>query len=296
MFRKYMHIERFGTDEVQGIELGGCHVFSKLDGTNGSVWWDNGLQAGSRNRQLAVGDDNHGFYDWVLGGNNGLYELLIVMPHLRLYGEWLVKHSLATYRDDAWRKFYVFDVYDDSLDRYLSYDEYLPLLENHSIDYIPALCIMNNATYDNLLVELENNKFLIEDGKGSGEGVVVKNYKYQNRFGRTTWAKIVTNIFKEKHTRKMGSTEKTMKQMVEQEICDKYVSKHLVDKTYAKIINEMEGWNSKYIPRLLNTVYYDLVNEELWDAIKSMKNPTINFKTLNTLTIMRIKEIRSELF
>lgn len=31
-FRKYMHLERFGNDEVQGIELGTCYIFSKLDG------------------------------------------------------------------------------------------------------------------------------------------------------------------------------------------------------------------------------------------------------------------------
>ena len=30
-FQKYMHLERFGTDEVDGINLGECHVFPKLD-------------------------------------------------------------------------------------------------------------------------------------------------------------------------------------------------------------------------------------------------------------------------
>ena len=94
----------------------------------------------------------------------------------------------------------------------------------------------------------------------------------------------------------MGHTVKNMKQMTEQEICDGYVTKHLIDKVYAKIVNEMEGWNSKYIPRLLQTVFYDLVNEEIWNIVKKMKNPTINFKTLNTLAILKIKEIKPELF
>ena len=30
-FRKYQHIERFGTTEVDGIELGKCYVFPKID-------------------------------------------------------------------------------------------------------------------------------------------------------------------------------------------------------------------------------------------------------------------------
>ena len=84
--------------------------------------------------------------------------------------------------------------------------------------------------------------------------------------------------------------------MIEQEICDKYVSKHLVEKVYSKIVNEMDGWNSRYIPRLLNTVFYDLVNEELWNVVKKMKNPIINFKTLNTLVVIHIKVLKSELF
>jgi len=58
----------------------------------------------------------------------------------------------------------------------------------------------------------------------------------------------------------------------------------------------MDGWSSKYIPRLLGIVFYDLVNEELWNIIKKKKNPTINFKTLNILTVLKIKEIKPELF
>lgn len=63
-FVRYQHIERFGADEVENIELGICHVFPKIDGTNGSVWLgdDGKIQAGSRNRILSLDDDNAGFY------------------------------------------------------------------------------------------------------------------------------------------------------------------------------------------------------------------------------------------
>ena len=64
-FKKYMHIERFGTDEVQGIELGDCYVFPKLDGTNASLWSEDGkIQAGSRKRHLSIDADNAGFFEW----------------------------------------------------------------------------------------------------------------------------------------------------------------------------------------------------------------------------------------
>lgn len=49
-FLKYQHLERFGTTEVQHVELGECFVFPKLDGSNSSVWLDNNgdIQAGSK--------------------------------------------------------------------------------------------------------------------------------------------------------------------------------------------------------------------------------------------------------
>lgn len=295
-FKKYMHIEKYGNDEVQGIELGQCFIFPKIDGTNGSVWVKDGeLQAGSRSRQLSVDNDNAGFCDWVENGGHKLKEFFEENPNLRLFGEWLVPHSLCTYRKDAWNRFYVFDVYDDVNEYYLPYNSYQPILEKYKLDYIPPICVAENVAYDNLLHELKNNVFLIEEGKGYGEGIVVKNYNFKNRFGRTVWAKVVANEFKEQQA-KAQPTNKKFKDYIEQKIVDDYVTDHLVNKTYAKIVNECEGWNSKYIPRLLSTVFYDLVNEELWNAIKKLKNPTIDFKRLQQLTIIKIKELKPELF
>ena len=65
-FKKYQHVERLGSDEVEGILKGICYVFPKIDGTNSQLWWDNDLKAGSRNRELSVDNDNAGFCDWAL--------------------------------------------------------------------------------------------------------------------------------------------------------------------------------------------------------------------------------------
>lgn len=294
MFTKYMHLERFGNDEVQGIELGTVYVFPKLDGTNASVWQeDNMICAGSRNRQLSLEKDNAGFYKYVQEDDR-LRAFLEKWPNLRLFGEWLVPHTLKTYRDDAWRQFYVFDVMDER-GQYLPYDWYAELLEQHAINYVPPLCIMHNATYDNLLVELQNNRYLIKDGEGEGEGIVLKNYKFINSHSRTVWAKIVTNKFKGDAAAKQP-TVKTMKEMTEIMIVEKYVTEHLVNKVYAKICVEHDGWNSRYIPQLLQTVFYDLVNEETWTIVKTAKLPTINFRTLNSLTIMKVKDLLPQLY
>lgn len=295
MFRKYMHIEKWGNDEVQGIELGKAYVFPKLDGTNASLWWANHkICAGSRNRVLELNNDNAGFYTAHITSirHIGFFDKY---THLRLYGEWLVPHTINTYREDTWRKFYIFDVYNDDTDQYLTYEEYQPLLEEFGLDYIPPLCIIKNGSYESFVHQLSNNTLFIKDGEGIGEGIVIKNYDYYNKFGKQVWAKIITSEFKEKHYKTMGAPE-TEKTMLEEKIADEFVTTALVEKTFAKIHTEMNGWTSRYIPRLLDTVFHDLITEEMWRILKDHKNPTINFTTLKHFTIARIKQIKPEVF
>ncbi len=299
-FKKYQHLERFGTPEVAQIELGEAFVFPKIDGTNASVWLDEkgNIQAGSRNRHLTLQKDNAGFLDWVLKQKN-LIQYLEENPTHRLFGEWLVPHSLKTYKNTAWKNFYVFDVaidkkkdeilHDgDTTLKYLHYNDYQKGLEKYNINYIPPICIIKNGSYEQFINQLMKNVFLIEDGKGVGEGIVIKNYNYKNRSNHQNWAKIVTSEFKEKHAKEMGGSIIKGKKLVEEAIAEKYTTKALCEKVLAKI--ELEtAWSNKLIPRLLNTVYYDIVKEESWNFIKENKNPTINFGTLQHFVFMFVK-------
>jgi len=293
-FLKYQHLERYGNTEVDGIEVGTCYVFPKLDGTNGSVWWDGGVKAGSRNRELALDNDNAGFMNAMVV-DKAVISFLYNEPDLILYGEWLVPHTLKTYNDDAWRKFYVFDVYDRNKERLLSYDEYSEGLISAGINVIAPIAIIKNGSIDHFTECLSKAHYLVKDGEGSGEGVVIKNYDYKNKFGRQTWAKIVTNEFKAKHHIAMGAPV-IGGEIVEEKIAAKYVTQALVDKVEAKIVNEMGGWSSKYIPRLINTVWYDVVTEETWNFVKEFKNPKVDFKVLSHYVTAKIKELKKELF
>ena len=294
-FKKYQHIERYGTDEVEGIDIGQCYVFPKIDGTNGSIWYDQqlGVCAGSRNRQLTLDSDNHDFYREVCTDVRYI-DFFKGYPTLRLYGEWLVPHTLKTYRDGAWRKFYVFDVYDsDGVP--LHYDVYSPILVDCGIDFIPPLLIVKNPSYERLVHCMENvNTYLIDEGKGVGEGIVIKNYTYTNKYGRRTWAKMVRNEFKDQH-RINQPTEVGEKVSVEERIVGEFLSDAMIDKAYAKIVAE-DGWSSKKIPQLFGRVYHDLVTEDVWNVCKKLKNPTINFKRLNQMVIYRIKQYKQEIF
>ena len=298
-FRKYQHIERYGTTEVDDINLGVCYVFPKIDGTNSSVWLNNGtLCAGSRTRELSLEKDNAGFMAAVTQQPQ-IAAYLTKHPEHRLFGEWLVPHSLKTYRDDAWRKFYVFDVCVDSDNEtgleYLPYEVYKPLLDVFGIEYLAPIRIIKNGEYEDYIKCLEENNFLIKDGEGTGEGIVIKNYDFYNKYGRQTWAKMVTSEFREKHYKAMGAPV-TDNKMIEESIVEQFVTSAFVEKEHAKLILENDGWSSKNIPALLGRVFHELVNEEMWNIVKEFKYPKIDFKTLNALTIKRIKELMPSIF
>jgi len=301
MFKEYTHIEKYGRREVEGIDQGKCYIFPKIDGTNGSVWADTEddiyrepqIVAGSRKRQLTLENDNAGFFNSMKEDPN-IVRFLQDLPHLRLFGEWLVPHTLKTYTKDAWRKFYIFDVYNDDLGLYTSYPTYIEILDKYNLEYIKHLAVIENPTYDDLTKLIDDNHYLIKEGEGVGEGIVIKNYRFTNRYGRHPYAKIVTKDFKEVHRSKVKTQREIP--MTEQAICDKYVTESLIDKVHANIINECDGWSSKYIARLLQTVYYDLIREESWNFIKEHKNPTINFRTLNSVCNATIKELKPEIF
>ena len=306
-FIKYQHVERFGNDEVLNIELGTCYLFPKIDGTNGSVWFDGeNIRCASRRRSLKGNEDNAGFMEFVLQDER-FVRFFTEFPELRLFGEWLVPHSLKTYRDNAWKKFYIFDVTRDKDvedmkhegdDRliYLPFDEYEPILNHFGFDYVSPLAIIDKPDYEKMVSWLDRNQFLIKDGEGCGEGIVIKNYSFYNKYNRQVWAKIVRSEFKELHTKEMGAPEQRGKDIIEEYIVNKFCTETLISKVYERIKQSNSGWTSKHIPQLLNTVYYDFINEEMWNILKKCKSPTINFKTLNHFMINKIKETLPNVF
>lgn len=312
-FLRYPHLERFGNDPVADIGYGTCHIFPKLDGTNASVWYktihqgETGsslvLGAGSRNGVKTPENDNAGFAAWVKSQcsygfeeGNPLEKFFCEYKKYILYGEWLVPHTIKNYREDAWKRFWIFDVFDTETMKMLPYEVYQPMLEKCGLDYIPCIKIINNPSYDNLLREAQNNSgFLLPDG-ATGEGIVIKNYTWVNKHHQQPWAKIVLNEFKDKFHAAMGASvlDNRSAALI---ITEKCVTQHLVDKEYAKIVNDNGGEFPKAkIPQLLHTVFYNVVTEELWDQLKTIKYGTVNFGELRALCFNETKKLCPQLF
>ncbi len=300
-YKSYQHIEKLGTTEVEGILNGICYLTYKIDGTNGCIYLSddaNELMFGSRKRELSLVNDNAEFVLNITkerGIKNSVYEDLFSYlkkhPNYIIYGEWLVPHTIKRYDLDAWKKFYIFDVFDSESFKYICYDVwYGELKEYKSISIIPLIAKVENPTLDEIKLFLnETGKYLITDGLG--EGIVIKNYDFVNKYGRTTWAKILTEDFlsTKKQTRTKNANEKE-ECMIEHSIINLMTVEH-IQKEYYKLIENKGDWSSKYIFELLNRVFIEFYKDN-WELIlKKFHYPIINFKKLKLLSDQKVKEV-----
>ena len=326
-FRRFDHVERGKHRAVDGICLGEVWVFPKLDGTNASVWAEeipklSGtsyiVRVGSRSRTLSEGSDNAGFYAYIHGDSDTACNLrlfALAHPQLVLYGEWLVPHTIKGYRDDAWRKFYVFDVFDREAGAYVDFLTYRPMLREAGVDFLPATR-MTNPTGPELDEMAAKQSYLCKDGE-FGEGIVVKNYGWRNLFDRQPWMKVLRDGFMNKKVIKSQGADHGA---TEAEIAEALVDGHLVDKEYAKGINRLaesmkvvfdpnafiglnqfeafvEEHRGKIIGILLAQVFNCVIDEELTARVlKKFGYPTVDFRVLRYAVTRRVKLLKPELF
>lgn len=275
-FRKYDKIPRLGKEETIGILEGVCHIQEKLDGANASIWLDDGgnIQCGSRNRHL-IDDNFNGFVDYVKS-HEGIKALLTTHPDIILYGEWLVKHSVK-YPEGAYKKFYLFDV--EAGGKFLIPELMYALANDYEILTVPYIGKFTNPTVDELKAFVGKSAL-----SESGEGVVIKNMSFTNRFGDLCYAKIVCENFQESSKVKLIDSDK------ESYVVSKYMTVGRVVKIMNKLQPEInERLDMQHIPRICNSAYHDMITEEIWEITK--KVDIINFKVLAKLAFLKAKEL-----
>lgn len=292
-FRKYMHVERLYNPEVDGILKGTVYVFPKLDGANASLFMnvEGDVQIGSRNQPTTRGYDTLKMYSY-LDTHDDFKRVIKDHPTYIIYGEWLSPHTITTYYPSAYYNYYVFDVYDIVADKYLPYEEYSKMLDDYGIhNYLKPLAILENPDYDEVEKYTESNVFLMTEGVG--EGVVIKNYDYINRFGRIVWAKVVREGFKVKaHATNKGEIPDT----VEMKIIKDSLPLEYVSKEYFKLtVDEGVEWNDKLTPDFIRRVYSEWWKDCSFEILTGIKGPVVMkelSKCASRTIVKYLKDIR----
>ncbi len=288
MFRPYRKIHRLGKEETEGILVGKCYIQEKVDGANTSIWLEDGvIRKGSRTQDL-TGKNFNGFPEYV-DNHEGIQRLFKENgDSYRLYGEWLVRHTLA-YNELAYKKFYLFDVWDERLEKELELPEVYELANKYEIEIVPLRAVIENPTMEQI------NEWVGKSDFGDrGEGVVIKNFNFVDKFGERHFAKVVTEKFKEDNAVTFGGNNKHSETYWEVYVMNKYITLERVRKIMQKlepVINER--LDMKHIPRIMGTVYHDMITEEAWEIANDI--PAIDFKKLRVLCNAKTKNIYVEL-
>lgn len=275
-FRKYDKIHRLGKEETIGILEGLCYVQEKLDGANASIWLDGDgqIQCGSRNRHL-VDDNFNGFVDYARS-YAGIKTLLVKFPGMILYGEWLVRHSVK-YPEGAYKKFYLFDIYFEGA--LINAELMYAWANDCGIQTVPYVGKFINPTVEELKAFVGRSELAER-----GEGIVIKNMNFVNKFGDLCYAKMVCENFQESSKAAIVGNDK------ESYIVSKYMTIGRVVKIMNKLQPEInEQLDMRHIPRICNSAYHDMITEEIWEITK--KVDAINFKVLAKLAFLKAKEL-----
>mgnify|MGYP001577881111 FL=1 len=296
MFKAYDKVERWDhTEEVDGLLNGTCYIQEKIDGANSSSWLENNfIYVAKRSCPIASGpleyDSNYEIIDVFKGlslhilKHQGIRSFFKAYPHLRLYHEWLIKHTIS-YDLRVMNIAYVFDVFDDWGYRWLEPEEWMPLMQEFHIAYIPLLEKVENPTFDQLKEYLKKGS-LFRDGEM--EGIVIKNYNFVNKWGHQVFMKMVNKEFQEVNKIVFGRSSR--KEAIEHQIITTYITEARVEKVLNKIKDEGKELRAEILSEVLGRVYHDLITEESWNIVgKRFKGAIINFRELNKLCTMHTK-------
>lgn len=287
-YRSYTHVLRIDKDEVAGILSGDVVVMPKLDGTNASLFVkDDVIYAGSRHRQLQEGKDNAVFRKSLIEKGDELFpqvlKYLSEHPNHIVYGEWLgapgnsFPGHIKSYLNQG---FFVFDVYDLDTESYIPYDVYSSAFGDYD-KLIPVIGKFHNPTIEEIEKCLDNTDYNLAPGS-KGEGIVIKNYDFRDKWGNIQIAKIVRDEYLQEK-----STKKVVAGNNEEAFVNKFCTDAFMSKCQAKVMTilGMEEWdnNKKTICMFLNLCFNDLMEEEFWGFFRKKKGE-VNLSVISHLT------------
>lgn len=286
MFIEYPKIKRLGDEETDGILFGTVYVEEKIDGANVSIWIDeDGVHCGSRTQEVTDKGFN-GFVDYVKA-HDGIQKLLALNSDSRLFGEWLVRHTIA-YNETVYKQFYLFDIMlpDGS---FLPREKVRQAGEVYGISMPEQFAVLENPMPDDI------QKFVGQSCLGpKGEGVVLKNPGFINKFGEAKYAKVVTQEFKEDNAIVFGGNNKHSETYNEMYCVNKYMTMERIQ----KIMHKLQPLYDKRLSReqtgrVIQTAYHDMFTEEMWEIAKKFNS--INFRHLEKLATRKAAKIFHDL-
>lgn len=297
--KKYTDVVRYGKSNTVGVIQEGdfITITEKMDGANASFTYDednnNGVSCYSRNQPLDEGNRLSGFYNWVLDNITSIKEQL--NPKYRYIGEWLVQHKVH-YKEEIYKNFYLFSIWDEETEKYLSDDVVLSEAKRLGLKTVEYFYIGNFISYEHIVSFIGKSNTTKE--KDTGEGVVVKNCNYFDRYGNQVFVKLVSDKFAEVQKQKLPKNPNMEDKEVA--IIKSVVTKARVEKIMLKLVDEdiltRDDFAIESMGKLLNLlksrVLEDVIKEEN-EILVSLEERQLQRRVWQVLPLL-VKEIVKE--
>lgn len=276
--KKYHSIVRLGHKSTVGVLNEGDEIIiqEKIDGANASFMVHEGeLLCFSRNKQLDPSNTLEGFYNWVHANidPNKLLDGVIY------FGEWTATHKIS-YPNHT-KKFFLFDVYNTHLEEYVNFSMVVDEALRLDLNLIPVFYRGLYQGYDHLtsfigltqlggILKGKNKETGETIEKETGEGIVVKNVNYRDRYGKQLFVKLVVDEFREVQKQRAPKDPNTIsktRQLVLDCLTNARIEKHLfklVDEGALKPDYSVKDMGT-IIKLMGHALAQDIIDEELQD-------------------------------
>lgn len=289
VMKKYTDIIRLGHKTTVGVLNEGDNIViqEKLDGANASFKLHEGvILAFSRNTQLSSENNLRGFYEWTQ-----TLDPAKLLDGVIYYGEWLVKHKLD-YGSNM-NQFYLFDIYNEFIGEYVNFSMVKDESHRLSLNLIPLFYEGNYQSFEHL------QSFVGQSVLGAeGEGVVVKNVNYKDKYEKQCFVKLVSDGFRE--VQKQKAPKDPNFQSVEMAFVHECVTKARVEKLLYKLVDEKvldEQFGIEdmgLILKHLGTRVYDDIMKEESDSLNTYEEKDIR-KCIGKKLPVIVKSILNEI-
>lgn len=236
--KKYMDVVRLGhksTSEV--LNVGDKIVIQeKLDGANASFTLNNGeLEVFSRNTKLNDSNTLGGFYNFVMETFNDRKNLL--EEDYIYFGEWLNPHKVKY--EGYEKQFFLFDIYSKSKGKYLPFSQVKEESLDLGLNLIPLFYEGEYKSFEQLEEYIGKSKLNGMIGeKNLGEGIVVKNIDYLDKFGKQLFVKLVVDEFREVRKQKKAKNPSEYKNTNEYILAESLTTIARIEKIIYKLRDE----------------------------------------------------------
>ncbi|PGO60759.1 hypothetical protein CN981_09490 [Priestia megaterium] len=296
--KKYMDIVRLGHKTTLGVLNVGDHIIiqEKLDGANASFRKiGDAIHAFSRNKELSEENTLGGFYQMITNHPDLLEN---ISEKYIFFGEWLNPHKVKY--PEHQKTFFLYDIYDTEACRYLPFENVKDAGEILGFNVVPVFYEGEYISFEHL------QSFVGRSDLGgmlgevlTGEGIVVKNVDFIDRYGRQVFVKLVTDAFREVQKQKAPKDPKielTQEQIfIQSVVTEPRIEKFLYKFVDEGILDEHFGIEDMgTILKNMNTRIYEDVMKEEADMLPDQYDDKQLRKSISRVVVNKVKKILQE--